>query len=137
MTANTDTPSLAAFESALARLIDALAQPKTEWTRDASIQRFEFTVELAWKSIMRFAQREGIECVSPRQAFRAAFKLGWVDDDQVWLAMLDDRNLTSHTYNETTAEELYTRLPSYRTGLSQLLERLKQLPDSLRADQSE
>ena len=47
---------LVAFGSALARLGDALAQPKTEWTRDAALQRFEFTVELAWKSIARFAR---------------------------------------------------------------------------------
>jgi nucleotidyltransferase substrate binding protein (TIGR01987 family) len=108
---------------------DALAQPKTEWTRDAALQRFEFTVELAWKSIARFARREGLEAASPRQAFRIAFRLGWIDDDQVWLAMLEDRNLTSHTYSEKTAEELFARLHDYQTALSGLLQRLQQFAE--------
>jgi len=120
---------LVAFGSALARLGDALAQPKTEWTRDAALQRFEFTVELAWKSIVGFAQREGLEAASPRQAFRIAFRLGWIDDDQVGLAMLEDRNLTSHTYSEKTAEELFARLHDYQTALSGLLQRLQQFAE--------
>ena len=127
MTPDDDVPDLTAFESALSRLTDALAQSKSEWVRDASIQRFEFTIELAWKAVARFARREGIECVSPRQAFRAAFKLGWIEDDDVWLAMVEDRNFTSHTYNEALAEQLYARLPRYQEALSQLLERLRQL----------
>ncbi len=128
MTPDVDVPDLTAFESALSRLTDALAQSKSEWVRDASIQRFEFTIELAWKAVARFARREGIECVSPRQAFRAAFKLGWIEDDDVWLAMVEDRNFTRHTYNEALAEQLYARLPRYQEALSQLLERLRQLP---------
>jgi nucleotidyltransferase substrate binding protein (TIGR01987 family) len=128
MSLEENAPYLEPFESALARFQEALSQPKSEWIRDASIQRFEFTIELAWKAIMRFARREGIECASPRQAFRAAFKLGWVEDDDVWLDMLEDRNLTSHTYNVGVAEKLYARLPAYQAALSQLLERLRQLP---------
>ena len=46
---------------ALVRLRSAVEQPKTEWTRDSAIQRFEFTVELAWKSVSRMAREEGIE----------------------------------------------------------------------------
>jgi nucleotidyltransferase substrate binding protein (TIGR01987 family) len=129
MTSGEEAPNLVAFESALARLGDALAQPKTEWTRDAAIQRFEFTVELAWKSIVRFARREGLDVASPRQAFRTAYRLGWIEDDQVWLAMLEDRNLTSHTYSEKTAEELFARLAEYQTALSELLQRLQQLAE--------
>jgi len=122
--------SLEPFESALARLSDALTQPKTEWTRDAAIQRFEFTIELAWKTIVRFARREGIECeASSRQALRAAFKLGWIDDDTVWLDMIDDRNSASHTYSEELAEELYARLPGYQKALSALLDRLRQIAE--------
>jgi nucleotidyltransferase substrate binding protein (TIGR01987 family) len=127
---NSDKPAsyLEPFASALTRLREALAQPKTEWTRDASIQRFEFTFELAWKTITRLARREGIECASPRQALRAAFKLGWVEDDDLWLDMLEDRNLASHTYNEELAEQLYARLAGYGAALSQLLGSLRKLP---------
>jgi len=127
MNLDENIPYLETFETALTRFREALAQPKNEWTRDASIQRFEFTIELAWKTIMRFARREGVECSSPRQAFRAAFKLGWIEDNDIWLDMLEDRNLTSHTYSEKLADALYVRLPGYQAALSQLLERLRKL----------
>ncbi len=127
MTAEAYQASLAAFEAALARLEDALKQPKTEWTRDAAIQRFEFTFELAWKNVMRFARREGLQLASPRQAWRAALQLGWIGDDEIWLDMLEDRNRSSHTYNEQTAEEIFSRLPRYYTALTQLLGQLKLL----------
>ena len=113
---------LESLTAAITRFQEVLAQPKSEWIRDASVQRFEFTFELAWKTAMRFARREGAECNSPRQTFRAAFKLGWIDDDVVWFDMLDDRNMTSHTYNEEFAEELYARLPKYQKLLSVLLD---------------
>lgn len=118
-------PRLDSFASALQRLGAALAQPKSEWTRDAAIQRFEFTFELAWKSTARAARREGIECASPRQTLRAAVRLGWICDEPLWLDMLDDQNRASHTYNEQTAEDIFSRLPAYRSGLDGLLSRLR------------
>lgn len=125
-------PHLSSLDSALMRLRDALAQPKTEWTRDAAIQRFEFTFELAWKAVMHAARREGLDCNSPRQAFRTALRLGWIEDDARWLGMIEDRNRTSHTYNETTAEEIFARLPNYITALAGLLDALRGKPEPLR-----
>lgn len=123
-----DRPDLSAFRSALGRLGAALAQPKSEWTRDAAIQRFEFTFELGWKATARFAAREGVPAPSPREAIRAAFRLGWVADDAAWLDMLDDRNRTSHTYSERTAEEIFARLAGHHAALSDLLSRLEARP---------
>jgi nucleotidyltransferase substrate binding protein (TIGR01987 family) len=120
-------PHLESFASALRRLGAALAQPKSEWTRDAAIQRFEFTFELAWKATARAARREGIECASPRQTFRSAVKLGWIADEPLWLDMLNDRNRATHTYNERIAEEIFARLPAYRARLDGLLERLRRV----------
>jgi nucleotidyltransferase substrate binding protein (TIGR01987 family) len=115
------------LESALARLRDALAQPKTEWTRDAAIQRFEFTFELAWKSVAIAARREGVEVASPRRAWQAAYQLGWVDDDRIWLDMLEDRNRASHSYREATAEKILARLGAYVSVLGGLLDALKRI----------
>jgi len=127
MTAGERRAVLDSLQAALARLRDALSQPKTEWTRDASIQRFEFSFELAWKAVRRFAQEEGVEAVSPRQALKAALRLAWIDDDSAWLTMLDDRNRTSHTYREATAEEIYSRLSGHLQRLEGLAERLATL----------
>ena len=127
MTTDEYAGSVQTLRNAMVRLADALRQPKTEWTRDTSIQRFEFTFELVWKTTMRFARREGLECASPRQAWRAALQLGWIEDDAVWLDMLDDRNGTSHTYNEHTAEAIYARLRTYYQALATLLSELQAL----------
>jgi nucleotidyltransferase substrate binding protein (TIGR01987 family) len=91
---------LRSLTDALARLEAALAQAKTEWTRDAAIQRFEFSFELAWKAVSVCARSEGMEARSPREALRIAHRLAWIDDEDLWLRMLDDRNRTTHTYNE-------------------------------------
>jgi len=109
------------LEMALHRLRDALAQPKTEWTRDAAIQRFEFTFELAWKSVAAADRREGIEVASPRRAWQTAFQLGWIDDDRLWLDMLEDRNRASHSYREATAERIFARLGAYAAAIGALL----------------
>lgn len=113
-------------ERAVTTLREALSMPKSDVVRDAAIQRFEYCFELAWKSIRRCAQAEGLKVDSPAGAIRAAFQLGWIDDDATWLQMKDDRNLTSHTYDEQTAEDLYMRLPAYLPRLSALVDRLKQ-----------
>ena len=111
---------LGSLRDAVARLEEALAQPKTEWTRDAAIQRFEFSFELAWKAVSAFARSEGLEARSPREALRVAHRLAWIDDDGLWLRMLDDCNRTSHIYNEAVAEEIFARLGPYASALGAL-----------------
>ena len=119
-----DHDRLVSLRTALGRLDDALAQPKTEWTRDSAIQRFEFTFELAWKAVATVAQAHGVEARSPREAFKQAFALGWVTDEDVWLRTLDDRNRTTHTYNEAVAEEIFGQLGGYASALRALSDTL-------------
>jgi nucleotidyltransferase substrate binding protein (TIGR01987 family) len=119
-----DHDRLVSLRTALGRLDDALAQPKTEWTRDSAIQRFGFTFELAWKAVATVAQAHGVEARSPREAFKQAFALGWVTDEDVWLRMLDDRNRTTHTYNEAVAEEIFGQLGGYASALRALSDTL-------------
>ena len=120
MTGETLRLRLATLLSALGRLDAALAQPKSEWTRDSAIQRFEFTFELAWKAVALLAREEGLDAYSPREALRTALRLGWVEDDELWLGMLDARNRTSHTYNEATADAIYQQLNGYSAAMHRL-----------------
>jgi nucleotidyltransferase substrate binding protein (TIGR01987 family) len=115
---------LRSLGDALRRLEDALAQPKTEWTRDAAIQRFEFSFELVWKAVSAYARSEGLEARSPREAVRVAHRLAWIEDDGLWLRMLDDRNRTSHIYNEAVADEIFSRLGAYAAAMGDLRQRL-------------
>jgi nucleotidyltransferase substrate binding protein (TIGR01987 family) len=103
------------LENALERLEDALSRPYDEYLRDSCIQRFEFTFELLWKAIKSVAQTDGLSVSSPREALRTAYKMGLLADDRGYLDMLEDRNLTSHTYKEATADEIYARLPGHAT----------------------
>lgn len=112
------------FERAVQRLAAALAQPKNEFIRDSAIQRFEFTYELAWKTIKRFLAYQGLEVRSPREAIRGAFEQGLIPDDPAWLAMIELRNLTSHTYDEKVAERIYAELPGILERLQALHARL-------------
>ena len=101
------------FQNALEALKDALKEEKTAITRDAAIQRFEFTAELSWKCIQKFLGAEHIICRSLRECLKDAFKFGLVKDDAGWLKIFEDRNLTVHTYSEDIADEIYGHFGSY------------------------
>ena len=100
--------------STLQELID-LGQPSPV-ERDAAIQRFEYTCEAVWKAAQRYLLAvEGVSVGSPKSSLRACRDVGLLSDDQTTtgLEMIDDRNLTVHTYNETVAEDIYHNLPQY------------------------
>ncbi|KDR94638.1 nucleotidyltransferase substrate binding protein, HI0074 family [Peptoclostridium litorale DSM 5388] len=78
---------------------------------DATIQRFEFTYELSWKLMKAYLEYNGnMEATSPRRAIKESFKEGLIGDGQVWLEMLQDRNRTSHTYDEECAMEIFNHI---------------------------
>lgn len=109
-----------AFSRAVERLDEALALPVSDVVRDACIQRFEFSFELAWKAVQQAARNQGRDCVSPKSCLREAFALGWLEDENAWLVMLSDRNLTSHTYNEELAQAVYGRMRIHASLLKEL-----------------
>ena len=99
--------------NAAARLDEIAALPETDIVRDAAIQRFEFTFVLVWKALQLYLEREGFESGSPRAVLKRAFIVGMISDQDeadIWLQMLDDRNLTSHAYDEALAVRIYTRI---------------------------
>jgi len=116
------------FERAVGKFSDVLEQEKNEYMRDSAIQRFEFTFELAWKTLKAFLEEQGITVYSPRDSFKGAFQLGLMDEETTWLEMIELRNLTTHTYNESTAEEIYDALPRILVLYKKLLESLKSRP---------
>lgn len=101
--------SLGNLEKALAKLESALLIPRDrELVVEGTIQRFEYVIELMWKTLKRALEFEGIHPKTPRESVKEAFKIGWLDDEDEWHDMLDSRNTTSHNYlDEELAEDNY------------------------------
>ena len=71
------------------------------------IKTFEYTYELAWNTMKDFYENQGEAGIQgSRDAFNLAFQRGLISDGETWMQMLKDRNRTSHTYNEETADEI-------------------------------
>ena len=81
----------------------------TDLEKQGVIQGFEFVHELAWNVLKDFLEYEGIQgMVGSRGAVREAFKRGLIEEGELWMDMIEKRNLTSHTYNNALAQELVT-----------------------------
>jgi nucleotidyltransferase substrate binding protein (TIGR01987 family) len=87
---------------------------------------FEFTFELAWKTLRDLLVFEGHQVTSPREAIRVAFAAGLLGDAGLWLAALESRNRLSHTYDEQTAAEAEALIKNaYAPLVAALVERLR------------
>ena len=102
--------SLEKLRKAFKRLDEAVKEASDELDRDGVIQRFEFTFEMFWKTIKVLLEYEGYRCAGPRTCVKEAARRGFLRDAEVALDMLEDRNKTSHIYDETTAEEIFNRI---------------------------
>lgn len=95
------------FLTAVTRLEEALAQPENSFIRDATIQRFEFTYELAWKALKLWLETKDITTLNAKDTLQAALEQGQLSDGNGWSQLHRMRNLTSHTYDEAQAVQVY------------------------------
>jgi nucleotidyltransferase substrate binding protein (TIGR01987 family) len=91
---------------------------------DATIQRFEFTFELAWKFLKDYFFERDIELHYPKEVIQEAFNVHLIFNEDIWIQMLKDRNMTSHTYDEKLADEIHARIKLYVPELHHLLNNL-------------
>lgn len=101
---------------ALDRLEDLLIiQEDTapEYLRDAVIFRFGFTIELFWKVLKKILLSQGIEAGMPREILNKSFQYSILDTEKSWLAMINDRNQTSHIYKEEIADKIFLNIKQY------------------------
>ena len=114
------------LEKAYLRLKDAALRAKDDLEKDGVIQRFEFTVELLWKTLKRVLEYNKLDCYTPRDCLKQAFRHGLIEDDEILLDMLDDRNRSSHIYDEEMSEEIFIRIKKvYVKVIEEILEELK------------
>lgn len=87
-------------------------KPQDTLYRDGLIQRFEFSVELAWKSAKEYLEDQGmtLAVATPRAVLKEAYAAGLIQDEAVWNAILTARNITSHVYEEETAVEIAEKI---------------------------
>lgn len=118
------------FRRALKQLTAAVdvsrQRPLSDLERQGLIQAFEFTHELAWNVLKDYLEMEGIQgLVGSRSTVREAFKRGLVRDGEVWMDMIDKRNLSSHTYNENVAQAIVQAVVErYHPAFQELQQRL-------------
>ncbi len=115
---------LQTLNQALQTLQELFQIPYSVIVRDAAIQRFEYTFELTWKFFRKIAKREGIEVTSPRQAIRTIHDLGYATNIDLWFEFLEGRNLTSHTYNQFTADQVFDKIKEFPAELVDVLQKI-------------
>ena len=117
---------LTPLERALKTLSDGLsAHPQSRLEKDGMIQRFEYCLELCWKSAKKVLLEGGIESDVPKDVFRQMAKMGWLESAEPWMNYVEARNKTSHAYNEEIADEIYRLIPQFYVDAVALLLVLK------------
>lgn len=111
---------------ALKTLKEIVEEPYQTIVRDAAIKRFEYSFDIFWKFFKDYLRvLEGIECASPKSCFREAFKVGILSEETVEvLEMTDDKNISTHTYDEKAIEEIYHQVGDYWKLMDELSGRL-------------
>jgi nucleotidyltransferase substrate binding protein (TIGR01987 family) len=129
-----DFTSLASALGSLKRAVDrAMGVPDDEEVRDAVIQRFEYTFELAWKMIKRQVEMESavpseIDTLSFRSLIREAAEKGIIQSFEPWMVYREQRNITSHTYNQDKAESVFETAKEFLPVAQKLLADLRERP---------
>ena len=117
---------LSDLQLALARLEEALKlDSELDVYKAGCIQYFEFTFELAWKAIKATAEEAGLDAGGwPKSSLKTAYQQGWIEDEAVWLEMLEARNRMSHTYDAKDAIKVYGQLAGFIEPLKALVMKL-------------
>ncbi|MBC8205466.1 nucleotidyltransferase substrate binding protein [bacterium] len=110
------------------RLKEALDEPYSSIIRDAAIKRFHYSFEAFWRMLAKHLKEQyEIICRSPKGCFREAFSAGLINEEEreICMEMTNDRNETTHIYNEKLAEIIFTRIKDYAELMGRVVERMK------------
>ena len=121
------------FKKALVTLKNAVElaaeRELTDLEKQGTVQGFEFTFELAWNVMKDYLEEQGVTgIIGSKNAIRHAFNKGIIEDGEVWMDMVKDRNLASHVYDEETAEGLFVAIKNiYYVEFNKLAEKMNSL----------
>ena len=118
---------LSNFSKALERFASVVDRQKEFYNEgygdiylDLVVKRFEFTFEMSWKMLKKYLDFTGIACMNPRSCFKEAFSQGLIDEENIWLDMIEMRNLSSHVYDEEEIKEILESLDAYKIAFEKL-----------------
>ena len=112
------------------RLKEALNEEESELMIDAVLHRYEFTFELAWKTLKDYLEYLGVtmNTGSPREVIKESFAHELISDGEVWIKMMLARNSLSHLYDEETSREVYEEIKNeYIYQIEKLVETLEEV----------
>lgn len=115
------------LKKAANKLNEALIGDASDLEIDGILHRFEFTFELAWKTMKDCLEEQGIvgKIGSPREIIKEAFSAGLIDNGEVWIDMMLSRNELSHLYDEETSREIYDNIKEiYILEINKLIQKL-------------
>lgn len=120
------------FAKALIMLEQAAAVPNpSDLELEGMVQRFEYTFELAWKTLKDELRTQGVDAASPREVIKSAHKIGWLEYGEKWIDMPEQRNLMSHTYDEENFRKAVDLIKNHYIDLFvQLNQKFKSQPDA-------
>lgn len=114
------------YQKALSQLVQATTdydETAPNIVKEGVLQRFEFTHELAWKTLKDYLEYEGHQNITgSRTAVRLAFNLGLLEDGQLWMDMIESRNRTVHAYDESILLTEFTKIREHYTTCFQQLD---------------
>ncbi len=116
------------FEKAFLQLKEAIDRYEhlDDLSKEGLIKRFEYTFELAWKTLKDYLESNGVVAKFPREVLKQAFQAEIIDQGESWIDMLEKRNLLAHTYDEKNFKlALETILTSYYPELIKLYQFFK------------
>ena len=122
-----DGIDIAPLLSAHLQFEQALGIAKSDLEKAGTIQYFEFTFELTWKTLRRILKARGKDLNSPKTVLREAALEGLIGAPEIWFQFIDDRNETVHTYRRELADQIFARLPTFSSEVSKLIAELKTL----------
>ncbi len=115
-------PSMNNLKKAFKTLKDGYKESPSELERDGIIQRFEYTLELCWKTSKKVMEADGSQISgSPKEIFRELANIDWIDSAEPWFEYLKKRNEASHIYNEVVAQSIFKVIPDFIKSSEKLI----------------
>lgn len=115
------------FKKSTNRLNEALKEEVTDLEIDGILHRFEFTFELAWKTMKDCLEDQGIvsRIKTPRKIIKEAITAGLIDNGEIWMDMMISRSELSHLYDEETSREIFDDIKEkYILEINKLVKKL-------------